>query len=286
MSTDPTRPLPTDWQNPRHGAPVYEPRRRRFPLKTTIALVVVIVLLVIADRVAAAVTENEMASQVQKSMSLSGKPSVDIKGFPFLTQLIGRDLHTVTITGHNLTDGQLDLANINATANNMHINGLHSATIGSLDGTITITFSSIANAGGLPGALTLTPDGPNMVKATASVLGASESVEARVTQEGTDKIHVQVLDPGLLSSILGSSTDFTVAVPDLPSGVSITGVMVTSGGVQISFSGANTTFSQLPDSHRVIVASTHRQEMRTRHCHVERGPRDTRGQLVASGQSS
>ena len=248
MSTDPTRPLPTDWQNPRHGAPVYEPRRRRFPVKTTIALVVLIVLLVVADRVAAAVAENEVASKVQTSMSLSGKPSVDIKGIPFLTQVIGQDFHTVVITGHNLTDGQLDLANIDITANNIHTHGFSSATIGSLNGTITVTLTSAANALGLPAALTLSPDGPNTVKATASVLGFSTSETARVSVGSGNKIQVQVLNAGQLSSLLGGNTSFSFAVPHLPSGVTLTGVTVTSGGVQISFSGTNATFSQLPET--------------------------------------
>jgi hypothetical protein len=245
MSMDPTRPLPTDRQNPRHGAPVYTKRRRRFPTKTLITLVVLLLLLFGVDRVARVITQNELASQVQKSMTLSGKPSVNIEGFPFLTQVLGRNLHTVVITGHNLTDGKLDFASIDITAKNIHINGTHSATVGSLTGTVTATFTSVAGAAGLPGSITLTPDGLDTVKATASILGVSDSVEAKVSPQGTDKIFVQLLNPGVLASVLGASTDFSVTVPGLPSGVSINSVTVTSGGLQVSFSGTDTTFSQL-----------------------------------------
>jgi hypothetical protein len=249
MSTDPTRPLPTDWQNPRHGAPVeYGPRRgHRFPVKTTIAIVVVILLLFAADRIARAVTENAMASQFKSSLNLSGKPSVDIEGFPFLTQLAGRDFHTVVVNGHNLTDGQLDLASIDVTAQNMHIHGFSSATVDSINGTATITLASIASAAGLPGGITFAPDGPNQVKMTVSVLGVAATAVAQVSLEGSNRIHVQVTNAdGIPSSVLGNAADFTVTVPDLPSGISITGVTVTSGGVQISFSGTDTTFSSLP----------------------------------------
>ncbi|MGD0557309.1 MAG: DUF2993 domain-containing protein [Streptosporangiaceae bacterium] len=246
MSSDPTRPMPADWQTQRSAAQhQYEyRRRRRFPLKTTIAIVVLLLLLVGADRVAAAITESQIASHVQKSMTLSGKPSVDVEGFPFLTQLIGRDLHTIVITGHNLTDANLDLASINITARNVHIHGTSSATVDSLNGSVTVTLSSLASAANIPASIKLTPDGSNMVKATVSVLGFNATATARVI-EISDRIHVQVIDAGgIPASVLGSDADFSVAVPGLPSGVSLTGVNVTSAGVQVSFSGTNTTLGQ------------------------------------------
>jgi hypothetical protein len=248
MSMDPTRRLPTDWQEPRHGAPVeYGRRRRRFPVKTTIALVVLVLLLFAADRIARAVTENAMASRFQSSLNLSAKPSVDIEGFPFLTQLAGRDFHTVLVTGNNMTDGQLDLANIDVTASNVRLHNFSSASVDSINGTATITLASIVRAADLPGAITFTPDGPNQVKATVSVDGVSASAIAQISVEGSNRIHGQVTNfGGIPASVLGNAADFTVAVPDLPSGISVTGVTVTSAGVQISFSGTDTTFGSLP----------------------------------------
>jgi hypothetical protein len=216
-------------------------RRRRFPLKTVIAIIILLLLLVGADRLAAHIAESKIASKVQSSMSLSGKPNVDIEGFPFLTQLIGRDLHTIVITGSNLTDGKLDLASINATARNVHINGTSSATVGSFNGSVTVTLTSVANAGDIPAGVKLSPDGSDLVKATVSVLGFDATATARVTAQGSD-IHVQVINAGgIPASVLGSAADFSVPVPKLPSGVSLTGVNVTSAGVQVSFSGTNTT---------------------------------------------
>jgi hypothetical protein len=235
--------MPAGWQaQPRTAQHQYENRRRRrFPLKTLIAIIILLLLLVGADRLAAHIAESKVASKVQTSMSLSGQPSVDIEGFPFLTQLIGRNLHTIVITGSNLTDGQLDLASINATARNVHINGTSSATVGSFNGSVTVTLSSVASAGDVPAGITLSPDGSDMVKATVRVLGLDATATARVTVQGSD-IHVEVIDAGgIPASVLGSAADFNVPVPKLPSGVSLTGVNVTSAGVQVSFSGTNTT---------------------------------------------
>lgn len=253
---DPTRPLPAGWQQPPQQSPpqqqrpthtsrTYSYRRRRFPVKTTIALVVLLLLLFAADRIAAAFTENAMASRFQTQLSLSGKPSVDIEGFPFLTQLAARDLHTVVVTGHNLTDKQLDLASINVTANNIHINSTSSATIDSLNGSVTVTLASLANAGGVPASIKLTPGSGNTVKASISVFGLDATATAEVTQEGSDKIHVHVTDAGgIPSSVLGSLADFTVSIPSLPAGVSVSGVSVTSAGVQVNFTGSHMTLSQ------------------------------------------
>ena len=54
-------------------------RRRRWPW---ITLIVVVLVLVGADRAANAYAENQMASQIQSSLALSGKPTRDHPGVP------------------------------------------------------------------------------------------------------------------------------------------------------------------------------------------------------------
>ena len=248
MSADPTRPLPGGWQR-EPGAPdysYYRQRGRRFPLKTTIAIVVLLLLVVGADRVAASIAENTIATRAQTQMSLSGKPGVNIQGFPFLTQLAARDFKTVVITGHNLTDQQLDLANIDIVAHDAHLHGSNSVTIDSATGSVTITLASIAGVEGIGGSITLTPAGGNMINATIDVpvLG-KQTAQATVTRQGANQIHVHVTDAGgIPTDLLGSLADFTVTIPKLPDGVTIQNVMVTSAGVQVDFAGSHLTLSQ------------------------------------------
>ena len=85
----------------------------------------IIVLLVGGDRAANAFAEDQMASQFQSSLALSGKPHVTIQGFPFLTQLAARNFHQVDINASNETagpGGQLEIASLTATLHGMHIN--------------------------------------------------------------------------------------------------------------------------------------------------------------------
>ena len=105
-------------------------RRRKGPLIALITVIVLLVLLVVSDRVANAYAENQMASQVQSSLGLSGKPQVTIQGFPFWTQLIAKDFKTVDITASNETinspnagGGALEIKSLNATLHGLTSKG-------------------------------------------------------------------------------------------------------------------------------------------------------------------
>jgi len=259
MSAEPTRPLP-EWaraQAQAQGPPQPPPairrrRRRRGPLIALITLIVIVVLLVVSDRVAAAYTENQIASQIQSSLYLSGKPHVTIQGFPFWNQLIARDFKTVDVTASNETitassagSGALEIASLNATLNGMHIHGFNSATVDQFNATALVTFTALGNVGGIPQGITLSDAGGNMVKATVSIGPINASAEVQVTQTSPDTINVKVTDfGGIPSSVLGNLVDFSVTIPKLPAGVSIQNVSITQQGVQITITGHDTTLSQ------------------------------------------
>ena len=257
MSADPTRPLPEWWQT--QGTPepptfVVKRRRRKGPLIALITVIALLVLLVVSDRVANAYAENQMASQVQSSLGLSGKPDVTIHGFPFWTQLIAHDFKTVTITASNETinsasagGGALQIASLNATLHGLHFQGFNSnsATVDQFNATALINFTVLGNIGGVPQGVALTQDGPNQVKATVSLGPISASADAQVTQSGPNKIHVHVTDfNGIPADQLGNFGDFTVTIPKLPAGVTIQSVSVTQQGVMVTIAGMNTTLSQ------------------------------------------
>jgi LmeA-like phospholipid-binding len=257
MSTDPTRPLPEWWQTQGTPGPptfVVKKRRRKGPLIALITVIALLVLLVVSDRVANAYAENQMASQVQSSLGLSGKPHVTIHGFPFWTQLISHDFKTVTITASNETinsasagGGALAIASLNATLHGLHFQGFNSnsATVDQFNATALINFTALGNIGGVPQGVTLTQDGPNQVKATVSLGPVSASADAQVTQTGPNKIHVHVTDfNGIPADQLGNFGDFTITIPKLPAGVTIQSVSVTQQGVMVTIAGMNTTLSQ------------------------------------------
>jgi LmeA-like phospholipid-binding len=257
MSADPTRPLPEWWQS--QGPPpepptfVVKKRRRKGPLIALITVIVVLVLLVVSDRVANAYAENQMASQVQSSLGLSGKPDVTIHGFPFWTQVIAHNFKNVTVTASNETinsatagGGALEIQSLNATLHGLHFQSFSSnnATVDQFNATALVNFTALGNIGGVPQGVTLTQDGPNQVKLTLSLGPLSIPATAQVTQSGPNQIHVHVTDVGGLSDQLGNFGDFTITIPKLPAGVTIKSVSVTQQGVMVSIAGVNTTLSQ------------------------------------------
>ncbi len=231
------------------GPPPRRRRRRRWPL---ITLIVIIVVLVLGDRAANAYTENQMASQIQSSLGLSGKPSVTIQGFPFLTQLAARDFRTVdinasneTITSSSAGSGLLKVASLAATLHGMHIHGLNSATVDQFNASALITFMALGNVGGIPQGITLSADGPNQIKANISIGPLSDTATAQVTRTGSNQINVKVIDfGGIPADVLGNLADFSFSIPKLPAGVTIQSISVTQQGLRITAAGTNTTLSQ------------------------------------------
>ena len=220
-------------------------RRRRWPW---ITLIVIVLVLVLGDRAANAYAEDQMASQIQSSLDLSGKPHVTIQGFPFLTQLAASNFKTVDVNASNETagpGGQLEIASLTATLHGMHIHGTNSATVDQFTASALVTFTALAHAGGIPQGITLSADGPNQIKATVDILGFSSDATVKVTQVGSDKINVKVTDfGGLPADVLGSLVNFNISIPKLPAGVTIQKINITQQGLQITAAGTNTTLSQ------------------------------------------
>ena len=206
---------------------------------------VLAILLVVADRVAAGIAENEVASQI-KSSGFPVKPKVTIEGFPFLTQLAARDFRQMDIAASNVTEGPLDIASVNATMHGVHINsGFNGATVDQINGTALITFAGLSRAGGIGDGITLSNGGNGDVKASIDLGFVTGTALAQVTKTGPHQIGVRVVSAGGLPlSALGPLQDFTVNLPDLPAGMTIQSVSVTGQGLLITIAGTHTTFSQ------------------------------------------
>ena len=227
------------------GPPARTRRRRRWPW---ITLIVIVLVLVLGDRAANAYTEDRMASQIQSSLALSGKPDVTIQGIPFLTQLAARTFNTVDVNASNETagpGGQLEIASLTATLHGMHIHGTNSATVDQFTASALVKFTALAHAGGIPQGITLSADGPNQIKATVDILGFSSDATVKVTQVGDDKINIKITNfGGVPADVLGNLVNFDVSIPKLPAGVTIKNISITQQGLKITAAGTNTPLSQ------------------------------------------
>jgi hypothetical protein len=224
------------------------PKRRHRGRRWLIALIVLILVLVAIDFGAKAFAENAIATKIDSS-GLGTKPSVDIEGFPFLTQVASRDLSQIDINASNFTVKQVVISSLHATATGVRPNAsFNGATISKINGTVVVSFATVTNLIPIPG-LTVGPDpadGPDAIKFNSSLGGATGKIE----QSSPNVITVQVGNlTGLagLASLIGGSTiasSYTFDIPPLPAGLVVRSITITSQGIVATASAQNTTLSQ------------------------------------------
>jgi LmeA-like phospholipid-binding len=242
------------WDTP--AAP--PPRRHRGLRNTIIVVLALIVLFVVGDRLAVLYAQSQVAQQFKEQGGFEGTPSVSIKGFPFLTQVIAHNIHEITITSDKIKAGPVTITNLDADITDVKLNGPFTAgTIGHLDGKALIPFSGLTNAlggslgggglgdlGDLASGVTIKAAGGNTIKASFDLLVISGSATLKVTREPGNKIHIQLLSShGLPSEITDQLKNLTVPIPALPLGMKIQRIQVNADGISIHVTGDNVKFS-------------------------------------------
>ena len=256
--TEPTVPVPYNWdQSPQDAVPSRRPKRRvRRRTKWLVALVVLLGLLVAADRVALVVAEDQLASRIQTSQHLSQKPDVSIAGFPFLTQVISRDFPNGTVDIHGLTanDG-LVISDLHADLHSVHVNsGFNSATVDTLAATAQMSYPDVAKAlasqltieGAQVSAVKLSDAGNDQLSASFSVLGVGASAVIDVTVVGTNTLEFKSVSIKTPVSGLFNVPNFDVKydLGALPFGMNLTVLTFTPSAIEISATGTDVNLSQ------------------------------------------
>lgn len=241
MSGDVTRPLPTPYRQAMRAR-----RRRRWPFVLLACVVAVGLLLIGADRAAAAYA-GQRAAQALEQHGFPGKPDVTFEGFPFLTQLAGRDFGHVHITASQLREGPITASLVGDARNVRLSQDFHSGVVTEGSGTILVSFASVANAiqaAGVPG-VTVSADGPHQVRLKVDLQVFTAIAVASISQTGPRQYRVHITSAGgLPTSVLGSLSNFTITVPKLPYGLTIQSVHVTSAGVVGQLAVHDFRFSQ------------------------------------------
>lgn len=186
--------------------PEYEERPRRRGRKALVTLVVLLLvlvgLLVVADRVAAGVAERAIADQVKQEVAKqdaqSAPPKVDVGGFPFLTQVLAGKYERISIVlrdvkgsvqGDAVTVPQLDVdaRNVRASLDTLR-SGQGDVVAETVNGTGTVTYDSLAKLLDRPGLTLGEQNGKLAVKAPVDILGQKLTVtgtaDVTVSKEG------------------------------------------------------------------------------------------------------
>jgi len=227
--------------------------------KWLIAIVAIVVVLVGLDFGAKAFAESELASQL-KSNGFPVRPGVSIAGFPFLTQVISRDIGQVTLTAGSFPEGPITITGMRLVVHNIKISGtFKGGTAGPVTGSMNISLGALGDflsaagplaqlIGGSSGGngLNVVAVGTDKIKASLDLAGGAVSWSAtwQAVPTGPGEIDLRLVSSsGLPSSLMSSVTNIKIPLPHLPLGLKMngglnadsSGLSVTVGAQSVSF---------------------------------------------------
>jgi hypothetical protein len=236
-------------------------RRRGSGGRTALALLLtaalLVGLLVAGDRVAASVAEDRVSRQLQSELNTPTPVAVDLRGFPFVPQLMRRSFDSVHVVADDVTptDQQptalehVDLELRDVTSSD----DFATSTAGRAEGTATFDYATAEQLTGL--ALRYAPEGrvefstqtPLLgVPVTARVVGRPLlDVAAQTLTLDDPEITVAGVDvPGATSQALLDALVKPAPITGVPYGLSVTDITAQADGLTAAVTGENVTFSR------------------------------------------
>jgi hypothetical protein len=232
-------------------------RRRRRPVRgLVITLIVLVLLLVTADRVGLLVAERIVSEKVQSSQHLDHRPAVHIEGFPFLTQVIANHYHAIRLDANQLTVGarskRVTLDSLTARLTGVRAtNHFSGVTAEQVTATAKISYPELTQLLGV--SIGYQPGGRVQTRKSVTVLGQTftGTVSARVSVPGGDTLafsDVQVgLDDTAVQLPQAAVDEFTavfsqkLSLAGLPFHLRVRQLDASSSGVLVSAVASNVT---------------------------------------------
>jgi hypothetical protein len=198
-----------------------------------------------ADRITVGIAESAVAQGIQTSQNLAAKPSVTIEGFPFLTQVFGMKLDSVSLDARGIERNGVRVTDLRADAHGVSLGGgFKPQSIASLDGTAFFNWADLEQAAtplvaqyGVQD-LTLAP-GPNgTLILSGSAAGVAGTAQGLITLDSGNRITVRTtkLQAGFLRI---PDLHFTYAIGALPLKITLHDFHVDQDGVRVSASAVD-----------------------------------------------
>lgn len=217
--------------------------------RLVLALGVLLVVLLVADRAGAAYGSRSLADQVQRTSALDARPDVDVTGFPFLTQALSGRYDRIDVRAADVPAGRLELARLDAT-----LQGVRAPLTDLVAGAVTdvpvrtVTARAVVSYDQVSQQyedreLVVEPDGERVrIRTAVDVLGQRLVAEALSRVEAVDGELVVTAEEIRLSDgsadsdlllTLRVQLDRRVPVDDLPYDLALTRVTVRPEGVEL-----------------------------------------------------
>lgn len=224
--------------------------------KLLVALVVLAGLLVALDRVLVVAAENVVARRIQVTAGLDEEPTVEIRGFPFLTQAIGGVYRHVAVSLSSVERGDVRLEDLVVHLRDVHaplgqmLRSEGSVSVRAESATASATVPYAVIEARVPGDVQVTPEGDRLrLASSGSFLGRGLSgaalveVSAEAGELVFDATEIRV-EGRTVTSQLADEFSFTIEVGELPFGLRIAGVRVTRNGLRVVASAENVRLTE------------------------------------------
>jgi hypothetical protein len=218
--------------------------------KLAVALVVVLGLLIAADRIGVVVADRVLAGQIRDQLALDETPDVSIRGVPFLTQAVRGKYSDVRVTIPDVDAGALQNVVVDARLQGVRVppgdvlrRQVDEVPVDRITGDLSIGFDELARASGISN-LRIAREG-DALRLSGSVEVQGRQVDAsatgRVEVSGTDldisadRAEVDGVEvPEAALDAAARLLSFRVSPRGLPLALRITAVDVTDSGLRVS----------------------------------------------------
>ena len=202
--------------------------------RAVIALVVIVGLLVVADRVAVASADHVVATRIQTDQGLAQRPHVSIHGFPFLTQAIGGRYDDVTLTLHDLREGHVPVHTLTVDLRGVHVplgavtsQHLTRVPVDRATASVLLSYGDLNGYfSGQQRLLQFSEGAGGQIEVTLSTSVAGR----RASVSGSGRIDVRGSD---LVLAVGHGIDVTIPLGGLPFRIALVGAKATKAGILV-----------------------------------------------------
>lgn len=232
-------------------------------------------IFVAADRIAVNMAESEAADKIKSSQGLSSTPEISIKGFPFLTQVVGKELDEVDVSlaGITATAGgrTVNVTEVTAELRSVRIDSSFSSAVADrADGSARISHADLTKAA--PKGATISYAGPEraakgQVKVTGPLADLLEGAGVPVPDAVQGLIEGRTVSAYSTVALKGGSTvqlraeelpklpvpgfgerlrkviDYDLKIAGMPSSIKLDKVAATDAGLRFSGTGTNVSLA-------------------------------------------
>ncbi|MDP9239627.1 MAG: DUF2993 domain-containing protein [Actinomycetota bacterium] len=218
-----------------------------------VGLVLLVALAVAADRVALVAAQNELATAIQDEEHLAQRPTVALRGFPFLTQALSGHYTGGRVTVAELTVKQLRLKNLVADLSDVTVplgdlvtGRVRQVPVGLVKGTALVTYVDLAAATGTKD-LKIRPKGDELeLEVPVTYLGQTVQLvaSARIGVHGqalritSGEVQGVPLPAPVTQAAFGQLAN-AVPLDNLPYGMKVEALRVTDAGIDVTFLARN-----------------------------------------------